>query len=37
MMDNLKEFLLGAVYVGCTIGALYVTLILINKAIGVTA
>ena len=35
MMDNLKELLMGAAYVGCAIGVVYVTLELVNKAVGV--
>ena len=35
MMDNFKEFLIGAAYIGCAIGVGYVTLVIVNKAIGV--
>jgi len=34
-MDNLKEFIIGAAYIGCAIGVGYVTLVIVNKAIGV--
>ena len=37
MMDNIKELLMGAAYVGCIVGVAYVTLVVIGNAIGVPA
>tara|TARA_R110000823_G_scaffold63578_2_gene149641 strand:+ start:219 stop:332 length:114 start_codon:yes stop_codon:yes gene_type:complete len=35
MMDNLKELLMGAAYVSCLIGVVYVTFELVIRAAGV--
>ena len=34
-MDNLKELLMGAAYVSCLIGVVYVTFELVIRAAGV--
>ena len=34
MMDNLKELLVGAAYIGCSIVVGYVIIELITKAVG---
>jgi|TARA_R110000851_G_scaffold143572_2_gene282478 hypothetical protein len=35
MMDNFKELVRGAAYIACTGGTIYVTLVVINNAVGV--
>tara|TARA_R110000782_G_scaffold232905_1_gene319126 strand:- start:516 stop:629 length:114 start_codon:yes stop_codon:yes gene_type:complete len=35
MMDNLKEFMVGAAYVSGLVGIIYVTLVVVGNAIGV--
>ena len=35
MIENFKEFLRGVAYITCTGGTIYVTLVVINNAVGV--
>tara|TARA_R110000803_G_scaffold49637_1_gene103256 strand:+ start:375 stop:491 length:117 start_codon:yes stop_codon:yes gene_type:complete len=35
MMENIKEFLLGASWVGCLVATIYAALLIVGNAVGV--